>query len=68
MTPATLARVAQVICGSPYVGEHLTIVWHAGEPLVLPAGYYREAFAVISKAAPPTLQITHILQTNGTLL
>jgi uncharacterized protein len=68
MTPATLARVAQVICGSPYVGDQVTIVWHAGEPLVLPVAYYREAFAILAAAAPPALQITHGVQTNGVLL
>jgi uncharacterized protein len=68
MTPATLARVAQVICGSPYVSEQVTIVWHAGEPLVLPVAYYRDAFAILAAAAPPALQITHGVQTNGVLL
>jgi uncharacterized protein len=68
MTSTTLARIARVICGSPYVGERLTIVWHAGEPLVLPVEYYRDAFAVIAAAASPALQITHSVQTNGILL
>jgi sulfatase maturation enzyme AslB (radical SAM superfamily) len=68
MTHTTLERAVRVVCGSPYVGEQLTIVWHAGEPMVLPVEYYRDAFAVITAAAPPALHITHSVQTNGLLL
>jgi uncharacterized protein len=68
MTHNTLQRVARVVCASPYVGERLTIVWHAGEPMVLPIEYYRDAFAIITAAAPPAIRINHSFQTNGLLL
>ncbi len=29
-----------------------TVVWHAGEPLVLPVAWYRQAFAATASAAP----------------
>ncbi|MET0710474.1 MAG: GRRM system radical SAM/SPASM domain protein, partial [Tardiphaga sp.] len=43
-----------------------TIVWHSGEPLVLPVQWYREAFASASRGAPASLP--HSMQTNGMLV
>jgi uncharacterized protein len=48
----------------------MTVVWHCGEPLVLPPGWYEEAFARIGRAAarhgatPPQ----HGIQTNAMLI
>lgn len=52
----------------PTIRESVTVVWHAGEPLVLPVGYYESMFGLISKLSPPGLQIRHSFQTNGTLI
>ena len=68
MTPGTLARTAQVVLGSEFVNERLTVVWHAGEPLVLPIRFYRDAFTTFDAATPSSLELTHSFQTNGMLI
>ena len=57
-----------MVCGSRYVKDRLTVVWHAGEPLVLPIEFYREAFAIFAAFERPGLEIAQDFQTNGTLL
>jgi uncharacterized protein len=49
-------------------GDDLTIVWHAGEPLVLPPQWYDEAFARAKRAAPQGARIRQAIQTNGMLI
>jgi uncharacterized protein len=46
----------------------ITIIWHAGEPLVVPIDFYRDAFRTIASLRPPELQIVHSFQTNGMLI
>lgn len=45
-----------------------TVVWHAGEPLVLPVDWYREAFAAVCRGAPAGTLIPQSVQTNGILV
>ncbi len=33
MKPETLDNIARVVFSTPNISEHVTIVWHAGEPL-----------------------------------
>lgn len=47
--------------------DELTVVWHAGEPLVLPPAYYEAAFAAIAEELPGC-EVTHAVQTNATLI
>lgn len=56
------------IFASPYPAPQLTVIWHAGEPLVVPAAFYREAFDIIEAMRPPSLEVRHAFQTNGILL
>ncbi len=53
---------------SGLVGKELSIVWHAGEPMVLPVPFYEQAFAVIDRLSPPGQKINHSIQTNGMLI
>ena len=46
----------------------LDVLWHAGEPLAAGIDFYTEAFSVFRSALPTTLDLTHIMQTNGTLI
>ncbi len=47
----------------------LSVVWHAGEPLVLSSAFYSPLFqALESKLAPEGVSIQHSIQTNGTLI
>jgi uncharacterized protein len=68
MAPDILDAVVQHLLADDLLGPHLTINWHAGEPLVLGVGFYREA---IRRLAPLTSRGTHVVhsvQTNGTLI
>jgi uncharacterized protein len=56
------------VFASGWVHDCLPVVWHAGEPLVLPVEFYREAFRMIDRMKPADLAITHAFQTNGTLI
>lgn len=46
----------------------VTIVWHAGEPLVVPPSFYRDAFAIIERHRPERVRVKHSFQTNGMLI
>ena len=49
--------------------NQLSIVWHAGEPLVLSPAFYKPLFQLLeSKLRPIGISIQHSIQTNGTLL
>jgi uncharacterized protein len=67
-----LKTIFQRIFESQLLSQQVTIVWHSGEPLVLPTTYYQAAFQVIEELRLQQLgadaSITHALQTNGTLL
>jgi uncharacterized protein len=60
--------VVKKIIQAPIVGDSLEILWHAGEPLVLPISYYRECFDTILEGLPRKTTATLKIQTNGTLI
>lgn len=64
----TLCQTYARVFESPFLGDNLTVVWHAGEPLVLPISFYERAIATAERMKPAKLAITHSFQTNGTLL
>jgi uncharacterized protein len=43
--PLLLQRVLE----SPFCGDRLALLWHAGEPLTLPCSYYDRATALIEQ-------------------
>jgi uncharacterized protein len=62
----TLDNLFSQVFASGWLGDGLSVVWHAGEPLVLPIAFYRDAFATIDRRKPPGLMLWHSFQTNGT--
>lgn len=68
MTVDTAARAAARLREDGLLGEQLTVVWHAGEPLTMPVAFYDEAFAAIAAALGPACRVTHSVQTNATLI
>src|SRR5438477_758096 len=68
MPLATVAQVARLIGDGSLLDDHLDIVWHAGEPLVLPPSYYAEAIDILEKARPPRTTFHYGVQTNATLI
>jgi uncharacterized protein len=65
---ATLRNLFTQVFATGWAGDELSVVWHAGEPTVLPADWYRRAFGLIDELRPPNLKVSHSFQTNGTLI
>lgn len=63
----TLQTAARRLREDGLAGDELTVVWHAGEPLVLPPAWYEQAFAVLA-AELSGVRVQHALQTNATLI
>ena len=68
MSLDTVKATFEKVFASPYVSSHITVIWHAGEPLVLPVSYYESAFQAIERLRPANVDIRHSIQTNGTLV
>jgi uncharacterized protein len=64
----TLVNLFSQVFASGWVEDCLSVVWHAGEPTVLPIGFYCDAFRMIDRLKPADLTVAHSFQTNGTLL
>jgi uncharacterized protein len=64
----TLLNIFCQVFASGWVGECLSVVWHAGEPMVLPIEFYRDAFRLIDRLKFSELPVAHSFQTNGTLI
>lgn len=67
MSLATVQRAAAGLREDRLVDGELTVIWHAGEPLVLPPHWYADAFAAVAQALPG-VAVTHAMQTNATLI
>src|SRR5215469_2335703 len=68
MSLETIRSAVRLVIDSHLVKERLCVVWHAGEPLVLPVQYYDEAFAAIQETVVSRCEISHSIQSNGTLI
>ena len=68
VTPQTLTNLFSQLFASGWVEGCLSVVWHAGEPMVLPIDFYRDAFRMIDSLRPADLAVAHSFQTNGTLI
>jgi uncharacterized protein len=68
MSESTLERTFERVFASPFIHDQITVLWHAGEPLVPGVDYYERAFAIINHLKPPKLTVKHNFQTNATLL
>lgn len=68
VSEATLRNLFRQVFASGWAKDGLSVVWHAGEPMVLPIAFYRRAFALIDEMRPAELTLTHSFQTNGTLI
>jgi uncharacterized protein len=68
MAQDTIATLFGKIFASGWLGSDLTVIWHAGEPLVLPVAFYQTAFTTIEALRPDSLRLRHAIQTNGMLI
>ena len=65
---SVVTTLFEKVFASGWTGEGLTVIWHAGEPLVVPVSFYETAFAAIEEMRPAALQLRHSFQTNGMLI
>jgi len=65
---SVVTTLFEKVFASGWTGEGLTVIWHAGEPLVVPVSFYESAFATIETLRPAALQLRHSFQTNGMLI
>jgi uncharacterized protein len=65
MSLETIKAIFSDLFSSGWVGPHLNVAWHAGEPLVLPVEYYSAALREIAELTPSSTKVQHIFQTNG---
>jgi uncharacterized protein len=64
----TVRKVAERLKQDQLLGPMLTVVWHAGEPLVMPLEFYQSAFEIFTEVLGDTCQVFHSIQTNATLI
>ena len=68
----TVKQVFERILAYGNTGQKLQVLWHAGEPFVLPLSDYESLFAVIEPYAKELEKrgtiLKHTLQSNGTLI
>ncbi|MBI5278475.1 MAG: GRRM system radical SAM/SPASM domain protein [Burkholderiales bacterium] len=65
---ARLPLLLKKLDAAGLVGLEFSLVWHAGEPLVLPADYYRQAFETVKRSLGERVRIRHSFQTNAMLV
>jgi uncharacterized protein len=68
MSWPTLDAVFRWVFASGLVRTPFTVVWHAGEPLVLRPEFYEEAFATADRHNRDDVPLVHSFQTNATLI
>jgi uncharacterized protein len=68
MRPEVLHQVFERVFASGLIEHPFTVVWHAGEPLVLPPRFYEEAFAIARQHDRGHAPFQHSFQSNATLL
>jgi len=68
MSRDVLEAIFERVFTSGLVEHHFTIVWHAGEPCVLPPRFYEEAIAILARHNRGGVHVEHSFQTNGTLI
>jgi uncharacterized protein len=68
MADATVRATFERVFASGWTGDDLSVIWHAGEPLVVPREFYERAFEAIEVLRPASVRVRHSLQTNGMLI
>src|SRR4051794_23563236 len=56
------------VFSSGLVRQPFTLLWHAGEPMVLPPAFYEQAAELLAKHDPGGEVVTQSMQTNATLV
>jgi uncharacterized protein len=67
MTFDTVEAIANFLRDVPVANPSIRVVWHAGEPLVVPVSFYERAFQYFASTLGPA-SVQHCIQTNATLV
>jgi len=69
MPDAVLKAAASFVFeAAPDNQAQFSFLWHAGEPLAAGISFYERAFDIVDAARPSSASVSHIFQTNGTLV
>jgi uncharacterized protein len=68
MSSAVLDRASRLILRSNLIGQSVTILWHAGEPLAAGLPFYVNAMACLQKNNIYARKMVQTVQTNGILI
>jgi uncharacterized protein len=68
ITLETVQILFEKVFASGWLAPELTVIWHAGEPLVMQPDFYESCFTAIEALRPPAVRMTHSIQTNGMLI
>ena len=68
MSLSVIDKAIEQVLEARLVEGEFTVVWHAGEPLVLGVDYYARAIERIAGIVPPEITVNHSFQTNGVLI
>lgn len=64
----TLEKALNWAFSSGLVRQPFTLLWHAGEPMVLPATFYEQATVLLERCNVSGFEVTQSFQTNATLV
>jgi uncharacterized protein len=64
----TVRQVFDWVFSSGLVREPFGLLWHAGEPLVMPIDFYEQAIALLDRTNRDGVTVYHSFQTNATLI
>src|SRR5437660_11752330 len=64
MSLATLEQGLQWVFASGLVQQPFTLLWHAGEPLVVPVAFYEEAVRLLQRCNLQGVPVKQSFQTN----
>src|SRR6188474_3366589 len=68
ITLETLEQTFAWAFRSGLVRQPFTLLWHAGEPMVLPASFYEQATVLLERCNDSGFAVTQSFQTNATLI
>ena len=66
--PETLDALFAGVFASSILRDGFSLIWHAGEPLVLPVAFYEQALAMLARHNARGLKVKVCFQTNGLLV
>jgi uncharacterized protein len=68
MSEEVISAAARFIFSCNFPNGEVEFLWHAGEPLAVGLPFYERAFSIIEDSAVGGLTLSHVMQTNGTLV